>query len=523
MSTPRVPHAQFARTTTTLAASMVRSNSRRLPVALIAAVFLFSVISPAPAADAATRVGVWFTQPRAGATIGINQRITVRWAINGIRQSGAATLTRLRAPAVSATRCPAASSTKWRVVGRTAVRARYVLVSSLRPGMCFRWKVAIRTPSGRVYRALSGAAMTHGSSFTPAPSPGGAVYGSAVAMDSLANTQVGGTACGCAGSRTSYRFRAVTSSTLTSVRVYIQGGDGYSGGNGGRLQLTLQTDDGTASHLPSGTVLATQSIVPGNPISIGNLPLVRFSSPASLRAGHLYHLVFRNTDGSPRTNFVSVNAVFTYKKLSPRQPGLTDLEWAQLLNTGSGWSVRSSYTPILGLTYGNGVTDGVGYMESWVRAPKSISGSESMRQILIPTADRSVASIAVRLNRVSGASPLTVRLETSGGDVIQQGQIPASLIAIGAPLIEGGSTWAAYPFPSATTLRAGQRYHLVLSAPADTVYSTFAVRKGAGYGFAASTYFADGYGQYNSGSGWLNIEAPWGGSGGQGDLQFYFR
>jgi hypothetical protein len=233
--------------------------------------------------------------------------------------------------------------------------------------------------------------------------------------------------------------------------------------------------------------------------------------------------VFRNTAASPRTNFVSVNAVFTYKKLSPRQPGLTDLEWAQLLNTGSCWSVRSSYTPILGLAYGNSVTDGVGYMESWVRAPKSISASKSMRQILIPTADRSVGSVAVRLNRMSGASPLTIRLETSGGDVLQQGQIPASSIAMGAALIEGGSTWAAYAFPSATTLRAGQRYHLVLTAPADTVYSTFAVRKGASYGFASSTYFADGYGQYNSGSGWLNIEAPWGGSGGQGDLQFYFR
>ena len=59
-----------------------------------------------------------------------------------------------------------------------------------------------------------------------------------------------------------------------------------------------------------------------------------------------------------------------------------------------------------------------------------------------------------------------------------------------------------YRFAAPVILSAGQSYNLVLTSPAGTAYSVFAIRKGVEYGFAPTTYFADGRGQVTTGSGW---------------------
>ena len=125
--------------------------------------------------------------------------------------------------------------------------------------------------------------------------------------------------------------------------------------------------------------------------------------------------------------------------------------------------------------------------------------------------------------RISGSSPLSVRLETSGGALIEQGTISASQIAVGTPGIDGTPhAWETYAFDTPQTLVSGQSYNVVLSAPSDTVYSIFVIRQGSSWGFSPTTYFGDGHAQYTTGSGWGPFTQDGAGPLDQG-LQFYFR
>lgn len=358
---------------------------------------------------------------------------------------------------------------------------------------------------------------------TPAPTqaPVSGVYGSAIGMDSLNNTEVGGPSA----QATSYRFRATTSSLLSSVRVYIMGPEnaGYGAGTGGTWEVTVRPDDGTAAHAPAAAVLARTTFVPKT-----GLPLVTFPQPASLTAGRLYHVVFRNIDPDPVHNFASLNGVFMYQPTSPRQPAFSDVDWGQPLSTNGGpWADRSSTVPIMQLNYADGTAAGLGYMEVWVRSYQSISGGSTVREAFtVSGPSRSASSFTVRLMRVSGSSPLTVRLETSAGGLVEQGQVAASAIPLGTPGDHGGgghAAWVTYTFSQPRTLAAGQSYNVVLSAPSDTTYSIFVIRKGVEYHFSPPTYFADGHAQVNTGSGWGPFTQDGGPRLDEGDLQFYFR
>lgn len=354
----------------------------------------------------------------------------------------------------------------------------------------------------------------------------GGPYGSAIGADSLANTQVGGTDCGCPNDLVSYRFRSGTSARLDSLRIYLiaNGNTGYSSGTGGSLEVSVEADDGTLTHGPSGTILASTTLTPGNPGEA--FPLIAFSAPATLTAGQLYHVVFRNTDPAPLQNFVSVDGMFTFgARLVPQQPRASDADWGQLTNPGTGWQLQPNYTPILQLNYANGVKDGMGYIESWVNAPKTISGPAAVRETFTRTGPAiSVGSAWIRLLRVSGQSPLSVRLETAAGALVASATIAADSIPAGSPDTGQGSAWAGARFSAAVPLAAGQAYELVLSAPADTVYSIFSLERGDNYDFAPATYFSDGYGQYTTdGTTWSGFDQPGGRANNtNSDLQFYF-
>jgi len=354
---------------------------------------------------------------------------------------------------------------------------------------------------------------------TPTPAPGiTGLYGSAIGMDSLNNTQVGGPN----HTSTSYRFRASTSARLNSVRVYIIGPThaGYGAGTGGTWQVTVQTDNGASNHAPSGAVLASTAFKP-----VDGIVTVAWPSPASLTAGLLYHIVFVNVDADPTANYASVDGVFMFHPTVPRQPAFSNVNWGQPTRSGSGdWSDLSTTVPIMQLNYANGVTAGLGYMEVWVRSYKSISGSAMAREAFtVKGSNRSVSSFSVRLMRASGSSPLTVSLETSGGTLIAHCTIAASAIAIGTPGINGTQpTWEMCTFGSTQTLVAGQSYNVVLSTSSDTVYSIFVIRKGSAWGFAPTTYFSYGHAQYTTGSSWGPFTQDGGGAVDQADLQFYF-
>jgi hypothetical protein len=306
---------------------------------------------------------------------------------------------------------------------------------------------------------------------------------------------------------------------LANIRIYVidpanSSKPGYWGGNGGSMQVSVQTDNGG---VPSGTVLASTNFA--NVGSWPIFPVIGFSPAPNLTAGVLYHIVFRNTDPSPLVNFISIDGTWVATPiLTPRQAKYPDSDWGQLMNTGSGWQIRPEYTPIMALTYANGASEGMGYMEVWVGQAKTISGVAQAREAFtVSGGTRTISTLSVRLQRIAGSSPLTVRLERSDGSLVAQGSIAAAAFPSAIP------GWATANFGSAVTLANGSSYNLVLSSPSDSAYSIFVIRKGVEYSFPTTTYFADGHAQYNSGTGWVAFDPGWRGPLDEGDLQLYFR
>jgi hypothetical protein len=366
--------------------------------------------------------------------------------------------------------------------------------------------------------ALLGALLFFfGVSCGPVLAQSSAVYGSGINSDALDNLTVGPS-----GRQVSYRFVANHTGTVSNVRFYVIATStkaGYSAGNGGNLLVQLETDDGTSSHLPSGTSLGSYSI--SDPSA--GFPTVTLSPAPKLEAGTLYHLVFTNTNSSPSSNYVSLDELYMYHPLSPMQPLFSNVDCATLTRTSSqSWSVFDYTTPIFQIDFSDGSNMGQGYMEVWPEVPQVIGGTHAVReQFTVSGGTRTVATFGIRVARTSGAAGLAVRLETSNGTLIEEGYIPSSSI----PLSSSSSpnyVWATYTFSAIRTLYSGDGYHVDLEASSGTTYQVFPIRKGGYYNFPVTTYFHDGYAQFKSGSSWVGW-TQWGQTNRtDADLQFYF-
>jgi len=151
-----------------------------------------------------------------------------------------------------------------------------------------------------------------------------------------------------------------------------------------------------------------------------------------------------------------------------------------------------------------------------------ISGTNAVREtITVSGGDVHVSSVAVRVARVNGNDDLTVRLENANGTLIEQGSIPATAI----PSSNSGSPayfWAKLPLSATYTFAAGATYHLDLEASSTSTYQTFPIRKGLAYGFQPTTFFSDGYAEFEQNGSWTGW-TQWGvANRTDGDLQFYF-
>lgn len=356
---------------------------------------------------------------------------------------------------------------------------------------------------------------------TPASEPG--FYGSGIASDGLGNTTLGPNS-----NKISYRIRPKLSGPLAAVRTYlIMDHPGYFAGTGGSVLVTLQTDDGSAQHRPSGTKLAS-AVLP-HPLAIAAparyFPTFSFSPAPSVTAGELLHVVFENTDQNPAANYISVDSLYQSAAPQPSQPTISDTDCAVLLYSdywpdGLIWKPRQGYTPIVELDYENGTSEGTGYMEAWVGAPESISGSASVRETLaVGGSSREITSVGIRVARSSGNDPLTLRLENADGTLVEQGSVAASVLPITQPI---SYVWVKYAFVAPHTLIAGQTYHLVLESASSSNYQTYPIRKGSYYGFKANTFFPDGFAQFKQGGTWVGW-TQWGVTNRtDADLQFYF-
>ena len=81
----------------------------------------------------------------------------------------------------------------------------------------------------------------------------------------------------------------------------------YSVGNGGLQEVTLQTDDGTPDHNPSGTIVAkAKPFVPFD-LALNKWVIIDFETTGTIQAGQLYHLVYENLN-PPSTNIRALSA-----------------------------------------------------------------------------------------------------------------------------------------------------------------------------------------------------------------------
>ena len=372
-----------------------------------------------------------------------------------------------------------------------------------------------------IHIATPASAPSTGSS-TTTPTSSASFYGPGLGSDGLANTTIGPT-----GNTVSYRFMAKNSGALEQALVYlIPDHAGYAGGNAGTTQVTLNTDDGTAAHNPSSTVLAT--FVISNVLSLASparyFYAIAFANAPTLTAGHIYHMVFKSIDASPSVNFLSVDAMYevnTSGLQGPVNANATDC--AVLLgNNGSNWSPRVGYVPVYQLQFQNGVTEGMGYMEGWSGAPEPMSGTNAARETFtVSGSGFNISSVGIRVARVNGSDPLVVRLENADGSLIEEGSIPASAIALSSSS-SPSYAWIKFDFATTYTLVPGNTYHLEFDAASTSTYQTFPVRKGTSYGFQPTTFFPDGHAEVGQGGSWTGW-TQWGvANRTDGDLQFYF-
>ena len=350
---------------------------------------------------------------------------------------------------------------------------------------------------------------------TPTPAPGATgLYGSGLNFDTKANLRVG------PDGTIAHRFVASTTSTLQSIRFQQRGGPIYSGGTGGKFQISVQAD---AAGVPSGTVLASASYSPGNPSGDWTTyDVVSFSSPATLTRGTRYDIVFQNVDANPTSNYFSVNELFVYgATMTPRQPAFADADYAVLAaNSAGSWSVQGKYTADMDLTYANGTHDGMAYIENIIALYGTVSGTASVREhFTVSGGNRTVSSASVRVRRSGGSAPLTLRLETGTGTLIEAGDVPASSVPVSAAGGDnGGSVWVTVTFATPHNLASGTAYNLRLTTASGTTYTAAPIREGTDQGLQ-SYAFRDGSGQGSSnGTSWADLYAY-----SPVDLQFYFR
>jgi hypothetical protein len=345
--------------------------------------------------------------------------------------------------------------------------------------------------------------------------------GSLVSADTLANTRIGGPP----ETALAFRFRAGRTGSVSGVRFYIvanrAGRSGYSGGTGGSLRVALSPDSGGSRHVPADRPLASAVVRTPNRKA---WPLVRFSKPASVVAGRLYHVVFTNVDQEPRENYISVNALLSHERgqLKRAVPGglATLLGRAREGGAKAGrWRPRTAgpgerYVPIMDLVAG-GRHSGVGYMEVWVNNPKPIGGEAAVRQTFRAPAGRRITGAWLRVRRTQRTSvPLQLRIDQQGAGTLAAADVPARAVP------SSGHGWVRATFPQPVSLPAGTALALTAVSRETAAYEAFPIRQGTEFGFGSGTVFDGGYAQFSDGDDWLGWD-QWGARDRRdGDLQF---
>lgn len=357
------------------------------------------------------------------------------------------------------------------------------------------------------------------STFTPTLLNTAPLYGLPWNADDLDNLEIGLTG-DSTKRRVGIRFRAPVTDTLQSIALAIAYGTGYSLGTGGSVKCALQADDGTANHFPSGTDIASVTVTtPNGTPDTESVVTWTFSSPPTVTAGVLYHLVFTNVDASPTTNWVSFDGTYN----NPSNPGLgtqaqpyfADTDWYvnRFDGPSPGWTAQPqvSASPVnlhfvsSSLDYGWSVD-----YTPVVAAVRNIGGANAVRMKFTPSATITVVRMFARAYRQSGTThDLSYQLKDNSGTILASGTVPVASFPSGSAGSNPGiGFWGSVGF-SPVTLTAGSTYTFELWATGETVfYQAYPLRTAetGNWSDAAGKMgrFDDGHWEYstNSGSTW---------------------
>ena len=333
-------------------------------------------------------------------------------------------------------------------------------------------------------------------------------FGAGWAADSLANFEIGR----FAGRLASYRFRASHTGTFSAVEIFFVFRticDGcYADGDGGVIQVQIQTDDGTASHLPSGVVLATAII--NDPMKQWNR-LVTFGTPVSAQADTLYHIVFTNVAPDPIHNYTSIDNIYNIAGGIDSQPAARTLDLAVLTKSDSNhpMQVNTNRVPIFSIYFDDGYRQGQFYIDVRSNGVLVASGFPVSEAFAVKDAKHLATTLSVRLAPVAPQGNIQVAVINNSGQILAAGIIDLS------NAVPNVYNWYSISFPQISLFKGA--YSIVLTAGNRAQFYITPMQQGAFYGFQWEANYT-GQCQVMSSSKWAGCLGRT-----DFDIPFYFR
>lgn len=280
-------------------------------------------------------------------------------------------------------------------------------------------------------------------------------------------------------------------------------GNSYSVGNGGEIVIELRADD---AGMPGDTALGrTRGVFVPQQHADDYFPRLSFEEPVSLRAGQIYHLVYRNLapparcalsgvplDEAPDCDrdrgAIGLNGVLLGRQIGRARLGVDPFRGHSAANLvrGAGsedWHIDGDNLSWYELEYADGIWVGDSYGAYHVGrdATHVLGGRHMARQIFeIIGADKSVDGLWVNFGQLerrrSGLSPVTARILDDSGRVVATTAIGRN-DGCSVPSEDARDLsrfglvrctyWAHATLETAVTLERGRTYRLELSTPAD--------------------------------------------------------
>lgn len=340
-------------------------------------------------------------------------------------------------------------------------------------------------------------------------------------MSSLANYNLVGSR------RASYRITAEQTSSVESLRLYFIDNStrtGYASGTGGKIRVQIAPDNGNGqpdeTRTFPGKFDATFGLTNGKYQNSDRTAFIKnkllglwtFDQPIPLTKGQTYHILFKNIDPNPTTNYIAIDMVIDMVPIDSGNPCINSPARPNnlgfLRTAGNGWQdstcdKHGSWTPIYEFRYTNGGIQGQGIMQWDNNATFRISGNAAVRTTIQLPKDQTITELAARVERNTTGS-VALQLETLDGKVLA-----STNAATNGPGNYRNAVWAKGTI-TPTTLKANTDYALVVRPKNGYNGTVVPLQAGTNYGFHPTSTMPYGKAQTSTnGTTWT----PWSGGG----------